>query len=483
MNPFELPLPRPEYVAAPEVLVSSLAWRVSYIPGWDESDSHPRTGLPIGLTFRTGGRNADSFTFIGTDPIERTQLQEDGNGLPEWSEALGTAGLSSTGTQEDLGHAIASGLRGVRATRAKGQAATPVSPSTALLQNVRGLASKKNPARPDAAIESMFELGRNQRTSAIFPASASSAWLNASRRRAGSDDLIGRIDSALSTGVFPELPQDRSNPEALTVPLDLGLATPFGWFFDAWTQLTSDDWVDALPARRWVDWASAVLRLAYASGYLWESRWLEVAARQSLLSEDEEVSNIPGLVELVNASGPLIPWIDSTEKTSVRDVLGILPIQLSRGAALRGVFKAAAAAANAGYPAEIFGAVRNNEELRNSVEHELGAPKGDNENAWEAVKYALTSRGLFGPYADHYGLLKQRGRYLVVDPSTEWIAAIASLSCSGPGTETSVGEVAVQLRRIGLRPGTAELTARLEQAGLARSSADADAAVRVQSAY
>ncbi len=38
------------------------------------------------------------------------------------------------------------------------------------------------------------------------------------------------------------------------------------------------------------------------------------------------------------------------------------------------------------------------------------------------------SRDSSGPSADHYGLLSSAGRYLMVDPGTEWMAVVASIS-------------------------------------------------------
>ncbi|XAZ32259.1 hypothetical protein AAHB34_05300 [Paenarthrobacter ureafaciens] len=129
--------------------------------------------------------------------------------------------------------------------------------------------------------------------------------------------------------------------------------------------------------------------------------------------------------------------------------------------------------------------MRNDEGLRKSLVRALGSKRkiSSGNNTWEAIKYALKVRESFGEFADHYGLLAQNHRYLTVEPRTEWVAVIASLSCPEPGGETDVGRVLLGLDELGIRPGLADLIRLLEKAGLARGSADADQGVIVQSAF
>jgi hypothetical protein len=84
---------------------------------------------------------------------------------------------------------------------------------------------------------------------------------------------------------------------------------------------------------------------------------------------------------------------------------------------------------------------------------------------------------------DLYGFLTGVGQWQRADPSPEWIAVIASLSMSSPGAESTAGAVEDDLKRLGLRPPLEELVERLERAGLAASSPDAEEAVRVRCAY
>src|SRR5690606_210126 len=100
-------------------------------------------------------------------------------------------------------------------------------------------------------------------------------------------------------------------------------------------------------------------------------------------------------------------------------------------------------------------------------------------NVWEAIRYALKTREHSGRFADHFGLLEQRGRWLFISPGAEWIVVIASLAAGGPGGVTDAKTVMTKLHQMGLRPELRDLVILLEAAGLARGSADADFGLEV----
>jgi hypothetical protein len=101
-----------------------------------------------------------------------------------------------------------------------------------------------------------------------------------------------------------------------------------------------------------------------------------------------------------------------------------------------------------------------------------------------AVRFTLREREANSENElDLYGFFTGDGQWQRVDPSPEWIAVIASLSMSGPGAESTTSAVENDLGKLGLRPPLDELVERLERAGLAASSPDADEAVRVRCAY
>ena len=105
---------------------------------------------------------------------------------------------------------------------------------------------------------------------------------------------------------------------------------------------------------------------------------------------------------------------------------------------------------------------------------------GSAENLWEAIKYSLKTR----EKADHYGFLESAGsRYLFAAPGIEWGAMMASLAASGPGIPTNLGEVSSFIVSSGVSAPAKDLLSLLERTGLARGSADADAALQVETAY
>jgi hypothetical protein len=123
------------------------------------------------------------------------------------------------------------------------------------------------------------------------------------------------------------------------------------------------------------------------------------------------------------------------------------------------------------------------EDLRKALTLALGSSERSAVNTWEAVKYALLTRDASGPFADYYGLLRSSGRFLTVQPGTEWMAVVASLAGDGPGKTSDVATLMLSLQELGLRPEAGDLIQLLEKAGLARGSADADRGVVIESAF
>ena len=138
-----------------------------------------------------------------------------------------------------------------------------------------------------------------------------------------------------------------------------------------------------------------------------------------------------------------------------------------------------------GTPTSVGEALRSaSEDQQHRERFKEALQPGSNENCYELVRYMLLGGTTHGRYADHYYLLRKVGpRFTIVDPATEWIAAITSLSMDVPGSETNLSAVSMSLRQLGLEPSTGELTKHLELAGLARGAHDADGAIVVRSAF
>lgn len=486
----DLRLPRPQYVSVPEGFISALASRCYVVDfaglAGDEVPAAVYEANPQGRRPKR--------------PPHQTRPY--GQSVEDFAAELETAGLISYNGQKELARAVASGIAGVRTRAWRGRAAIPMSIGLALAQNVRGLAGTKNPPDLAAILDRFFAMGAPEGADGQF--GASETWARAAARRARIDPLVGMIDTALSEIVFVSGYEPR--PDAIcpihrvvdrsdTTGSVLGedevksclrihgsngnfQGTPFSWFYDTWTKLCSDVWVEALPARVWVDWASTVLRLAFGMGYLWEVSWYESIA-QSVIQNDDRTSD-----QLARSIGALLPWRDSASSVSVRDVAAATRWRVMRSHDVRTCVQDWTKRHDLSTADEQLVAMRSDPTLRRDLGRALAEGGSTNANLWEAINYSLLTRVGTGEDTDHYGLLRKHGpRYTVPDPGVEWLAAIASLSCPGPSQSTNVATLMANLRAMGLRPDRGDLVRRLEEAGVARGSADADQAVEIKAAF
>ncbi|TQJ50192.1 hypothetical protein [Phycicoccus sp. SLBN-51] len=467
-NHIILPLPRPQYVAVPEALTTALAWRISSVPLPPDDRGRATASL-----FRKGKRESTkTLYYIESDPSNDTQA------LERFGQALDDQGVVSEEHQMLLARALMSSLAGVRAEKGSSQAAVPITQSLALLQNMRGLQGAKNPPDVGLILERLFALGL---TGPGQIATVAGRWSEAVGHRVKMDPLSSAMDRAVATGILLGEPMVEAHSDGVLPGWWCAALpnTPFSWFHDNWMRLTDAAWVSALPARIWVDWASTVLRLALGMGYLWEAAWYETLARGilrgDLTSFDQTREQVP----------PVIQWKSTQVHMSVRDVASPTGWRVRRSVQVRSLLEQWIASHDA--KESSFGdTVRRmgqDDVLTADLEEALGSRQRANDNMWEAVKYALKTRDTSGPYADHYGLLRSRGRYLWVEPGTEWTAVIASLCCDRPDSTTDLASVLRSLGQLGLHPELTDVVALLEDAGLARGSADADQGVVVQSAF
>lgn len=468
MESVYLDLARPQYVSVPEGFLTALATKAFDVDyGVDHEDKQV-----LAVAYQSNSAQANRIT----PALVFHQTRPAGSGISKFGEELVTAGIESDADQLGLSRAVAAAIAGVRAKDGKVRAAIPLTPALALAQNPRGLAGTRNPPDLGGILERFFLMGAP--SAAEGQPTAADHWVDAAERRRSVDRIIHAVDAAAAGTFFAATPT-RITCDPLMGTSDQFAGTPFSWFHRVWVKLCSPAWVDALPARVWVDWANTVLRLAYGLGYLWEVAWYERVARSVVGGGTE------GADDLLRSIGPLLPWKDQTSGISVRDVSSSTKWRVMRSNSVRDPIREWAKT-NGSFPSAVeqLSAMREDEDFRAHLTDALSAPPGSNENLWEAINYALLTREGTGPDADHYGFLRKHGRrFSVPDPGVEWIAAVASLSCPGPGTSTDVGQMIKDLRELGLRPELGDLVIRLEQAGVARGSADADQAVAIAAAF
>jgi len=455
---------RPQYVSVPEGFISSLAWKVfEWKPTYTAGDK------PVAMIFRAKGQKGTQHFDLWETAPEGVELERLGNALKD--AGVGPKPLDSS----TLALSVLNSVAGIRAEKSTLQAASPLTPAFALLQNMRGIQKTKNP--PDLAeiLESLYAFGGGARTGGV-----ARGWFHAANYRCEIDPLLAAMDQAVRRTLL----RDEVQTKALLENEDASSfiqypSTPFTWFRRSWDLLTSDEWVEALPARVWVDWATAVLRLALGMGFLWEAAWYETLARK-LLSEVPFTKT-----DVLNEVPQILPWKSSRSSVSVRDVASVLVWRVHKGAGVRKILDswlAANLSPDLAF-AEAVQRMQTDQVLKVELTTALGSQKRNAPNTWEAIKYALQTRDVAGPFADYYGLLRSNGRFLMVNPGTEWVAVVASLACQRPGGTSHVGALMDDLAELGLHPELADVVMLLERAGLARGSADADLGVQIKSAF
>lgn len=532
-----LKINRPQYVPFPELFLSEIAWRLADLPGWTKNieiqdrETGNNKSMGIGLVFSSNIENeiTKKLVFVATRPDITP------NYLRVWVRALEDNRFNFlAGEQSDSARSVADAMRGIQVDKSKRQAATPLSPHIALLQNRQGVFGKESPIDIGLIIEQIFALGdpkieKDEEQEISLSDSAASLWYLAMRTRLHDDYELARIDGSvrdfiqqhpynlepdgISKKIFPDItdtemlmkPRIEMTQKSQVSTMFLGEQTPFFWFYKAWTSLTSEKWVKALPARRWTDWATTVLRVAFGFSYIWDANWYLAVASTITSSETESNADERCLyssrsenqnkekvtVNFILRSPRLVnnlamQWKDSDSSVSTKDVAQSVRLTLSRGLQVRLILL------------EFFGnppkdmtleealfAIHSDAALRQrliQVQREKYNDQAD--SLWEAVKYSLMARSGSGDMADFYGLLQKRNRnFLIIDPATEWMAVISSLAIDSPDGIGDLGKVRTELARLGLQPSVRELTKCLESAGLAQSAADADIAVSVKSAF
>lgn len=459
-----LKINRPQYVSVPEGFISSLAWKV-----FEWKPTHISGEKPVAMMFRAKGQT-------GTQHFDLWETAPEGAELEKLGLALKEAGIGPKPLDSSiLALSVLNSVTGIRAEKSTLQAASPLTPGFALMQNMRGIQKSKNP--PDLAeiLESLYAFGGGELSSGV-----ARGWLRAASYRCEIDPLLSAMDQAVrKTLLRNEIQAKVFLDDDIAIINVLYPSTPFTWFRRSWDRLTSEEWVEALPARVWVDWATAVLRLALGMGFLWEAAWYETLARK-LLSEVPFTQ-----ADVLNDVPQILPWKSSRSSVSVRDVASVLVWRVHKGAGVRRIVDGWLqdnASPELSFDDAIKG-MQIDTELKTDLTTALGSQKRNAPNTWEAIKYALQTRDVAGPFADYYGLLRPNGRFLTVSPGTEWMAVVASLACQKPGGTTHVGALMDDLAELGLHPELADVVTLLERAGLARGSADADLGVQIKSAF
>jgi len=472
---------RPQYSAAPETYITALTRNVLDIPRGAWPDREPGDAQ-VHVVYKKTPLSTRSDLEV-THPCEGGDAE-----LGAWRDALQAAGVDfGRNDGNDVARGFAMAFEGTLASKAKGQAAVPMTQSLAMLQNLRGMTGGPRPFNLSDALEQFYGLGRLDGSGDGH--TAAGRWLGAVKDRTEASPLLEALDGAAASLIPPVSELDQSGTPPVG-PL-FGTSTPFGWFHDAWNRLTSDEWVKLLPDRRWSDWAATVLRNAIGFGYLWEARWyVNIADRITKGPDVAGATTWDDLVEAMRVE-KLLRWEDSDARPGKRKVSHDLNNLLLRMTPL--VAELDNQIKNGGQSETVPDGLRriasDGEAVRriDDVVHgkQVEGLYGQNDNSLEAVRYALKEReSKTTRDMDHYGLIRlTSNNWFVVEPATEWTAVVASLSIPEPGGSTTVSHLRGELARLGLRPNDKELIRHLVAAGLAVGSADAEGALTVNSAF
>ncbi len=298
------PLNRPEYPRTPEVLQSALAWSLDR----ERQPGEASDGLVYEKRVES---SAKGLTIRQARP-----------GSGEEASLLGELGLEFLPTRSaHAADGLWDGLRGVVSSAAKAYPVVPLTVGLALLQNAVGVHAKSGPPNFAEIIEQVYRAGNDVE---VDRREAARLWYRAVNQH-GADSVLPFLDKLagrlleIRIGRNPlsdvaETVRSQSAPALPLPPAWLGQSTPMHWFYRSWRTLCSDEWRAVLPARRWTDWASCVLRTGIGLTFLWEARFLKEFGRCLLASSPREAA-----AARFDRSLPLLRWRSSALPLSIRD--------------------------------------------------------------------------------------------------------------------------------------------------------------------
>jgi len=482
-------LPRPEYPSAPENLISSLAWSVT----------KNRKPPPVICGVKHGGLVYQRVN--AAKPSKRLLLETaPRQGDAQWEAVetkLGDIFAIDPRDQSMATEILIEDLVGNVPAKAHSRAVIPFNAHTALMQDSRGMLVKDNPPNFALIVQRMFVLGGGSGEAAYYLANAfqqsreNEGWFETVTELIPPTELKDAADELLRAGV------PRSKDEH--PPLWLRDAqTPFRWFSDAWTNLMANDWKGAMPARRWADWATCILRTTLGTGYMFEMNFYYQLV---LLLHGDPLPPAESARRVLRRDDPFFPW-DTFTSVSSRDVATKIRKTCERGTACRALLQEWVERAIDPCPKladyvndqGLENWIRDARtwfaegDMREKIEARRNAISASDsqaaKNIYFTIAYSLLDRSGGAMNTDLYALLKKRGRrYTIVEPGQEWFVVVSSMQARRPGGRTRVADVIKALDMLGVRTGYNTIVKELERAGMARTSHDADDAIVVLAAF
>jgi hypothetical protein len=494
-----IPLDRPEYAKQPEALLTDLVWR-SKGSTLSEAIKLTRTSSVARLVpYIRGSKPKD---IVVTSPYAR--------------EADIGAWVLDQGTNPVLVAALLDSMRAPRARGVKSLACVPIHPDVAALQTLRGILNKPQPANVAGIIESIGWLGGSDGRGRV-----AGLLLQAMSQQANADEgLTGLVDRLLPSvasyawselmNAYPDdLPTDWPGVKPSGVihepagsPILAGYRwTPFQWFWKKWYSLCSDGWYDTLPTRRFIDWATCLLRTGLSFAYLWEADFFVklhacIAEEQSNQESGSDQTIAKGLLRSTLREGTALATIESPGVPATqKHAWNALSTLVAKGHLARRRFEDYLQASPFGIPedakdgwaiVEAWLASLPLQDLERLAEP-LEVDANTAPNTQEFIRYLLLRRSADDDsrdQADFYYLARTNSRRLLwFQPGPEWLVVVTGLLGKRPGGKCTLGQLLDDLRMLGLRAERHVLVWMLEEAGLSTDSPDADNALVIQSGF
>ncbi len=468
-----LNLPRPEYPSNPEVLLASLGWELlgrDFSLGLDKNYGQVYKGI------RGSRYNVQSIVPADLSDEWNTKI------IPLAHDA----GLEETNDDLSVVSSLLNNMIGTKPDGASAYSCIPIINQMLYFQDLRGIYKKQNPPRLGKIFNSLFSFGTGQKVE--IEGTAAYLWygaLKSGKTSSSFDDFLEQFSTSLAPLYKDGEVEIKDTLDYISPPKWFpNEATPFHWFGAAWTSLCINGWNTFMPARRWVDWSSCVLRTALGMCYLWESRYYRNLG-YALISGKLDADGILGVNE------NLLNWSDNQTAPSIRNENGNLKLLIADGQKVRKCLESFAAE----YPntPDVDNLDTILEWSRNHLkkEHKELLHKcfnqgidGDSRLTHETVVYSLLNRNEWGENADLYGVLKRVKRiFRVFEPSPEWLTVIASLSTDPKTKRATFSILKKEIQSLGIGYTKAVLIAELERLGLSKVLNDADDAIEIKAAF
>ena len=490
-------LPVPQYANVPELVVSALAWSATDKGKAPSSVlGRPSKGIVYQLVDPSKGLAPDSEKKV------RIETMPPDHG-PRWDKLTAnlteSLSLPDQETAEKVARIFLHDLLGNVPARAVSRSIVPFNAFTALMQDPPGMVGAENPPNFALMMQRMFVLGNGQGDAARLLADAYK-WVNQNHK----NDWITNATSTITpdevyiaaASLLTDNDADAEPNFNTTLPAWLvHEQTPFSWFANAWGNLMQGKWKEKMPRRRWVDWASCILRTALGAGYVFELNFYY----QLVLALTNDMAEGDAAEKALSRHTNFFTW-DAFSSVSTRDVASRIRKICERGTACRAFIQNQAGEDDpCPKPFDYFDDPKGPEHWIRDARVWLGDDEAKQErvrqaiagarnrtanNAQETINFALLDRGDKGGNEDLYSLIRKRGRrYSVVEPGQEWFVVVASMQASDASEATRVADVVVALDAIGVTTGYKTIVNELERVGLARTSHDADDAIEVAAAF